>query len=729
MNVLFPAAHLRGFALGLWLGLFAPFLSWGTTYYLSPTGNDSLAGLSPLTAWQTIDRVNLGPIQPGDSVLFEGNQTFTGSLYLAGIVSTPQQPLFLGAWGIGSAILEAGTDYGIFLYNCAGVEIHRLHILGDGRLLNEEKGIFLFGDQPGIQLNYFWLDSVEVSGFNRGGISFGDEGNLSGFSRITITHCKVFDNGDHGIEIERPFSATGTYYPHRNIYIAHTEAYRNEGQIGKNYHHTGNGIMVGNADSVVIEYCHAHHNGTDNTYSYGGPVGIWVWDCNRAIIQYNESHHNQTASAKDGGGFDLDGGTINSVLQYNYSHDNAGPGFMLAQFSGARPMYNNHVRYNISQNDAREGSYGALQLWRGTGTVLDSIYLYNNTIFVEGSPLGNPKTFYSQGTVMHHINLVNNIFISVGGPELVRKSHAVADIQFYGNTYYAIGGLFRIFDGGIFNSLAAWRNNTGQEELPSGIPVGYQGDPQLIAMGAGTTIGNPMQLINNLAPYQLAASSPLQDLGLDLNTLFSLDVGPVDFFQSLIPVNLDYDIGAAEGPGNPLGAFQGLWEVSRLDDGAVRLNWQLPLDWEYENLILERRTAEQDGFEQLRRISPGQESWLDIDAPRSCTYYRLAVDLKGGERVYLPLRQVKGLDSPIASWQVYPNPVGDELQVPIPLHWTGPVYWEIQGVEGQLIRTGRSESPAGQNETISGLEVLPAGIYWIQLTTEQQQVYGRFVKQ
>ena len=83
----------------------------------------------------------------------------------------------------------------------------------------------------------------------------------------------------------------------------------------------------------------------------GGPVGIWVWDANNALIQNNESHHNRTGSTADGGGFDFDGGVTNSVMQYNYSHDNAGPGYGVYQFRG-EALNGFTVRYNVSANDA-----------------------------------------------------------------------------------------------------------------------------------------------------------------------------------------------------------------------------------------------------------------------------------------------------------------------------------------------------------------------------------------
>src|SRR5687768_4755262 len=47
------------------------------TYYVSATGNDVADGLSPATAWQSIDRANQVDLNGGDKVLFEGGKTFS----------------------------------------------------------------------------------------------------------------------------------------------------------------------------------------------------------------------------------------------------------------------------------------------------------------------------------------------------------------------------------------------------------------------------------------------------------------------------------------------------------------------------------------------------------------------------------------------------------------------------------------------------------------------------
>ena len=55
-------------------------LAHAATYYVASDGSDDADGLSPETAWASLERVNLGPYQPGDSVLFRRGDSWRGQL-------------------------------------------------------------------------------------------------------------------------------------------------------------------------------------------------------------------------------------------------------------------------------------------------------------------------------------------------------------------------------------------------------------------------------------------------------------------------------------------------------------------------------------------------------------------------------------------------------------------------------------------------------------------------
>jgi hypothetical protein len=117
-----------------------------------------------------------------------------------------------------------------------------------------------------------------------------------------------------------------------NILIINCKAENNAGDPTILDNHSGNGILVGVSDSVIIDHCTATNNGWDMPRQGNGPVGIWTWMSDHVTIQYCISYRNKTSKGgKDGGGFDLDGGVTNSLIQYCLSYENEVP--VLAYFS------------------------------------------------------------------------------------------------------------------------------------------------------------------------------------------------------------------------------------------------------------------------------------------------------------------------------------------------------------------------------------------------------------
>ncbi|MDO4583463.1 MAG: right-handed parallel beta-helix repeat-containing protein [Planctomycetia bacterium] len=89
-----------------WLCLGWASCAWCATYYVSPTGDDSQAGTSPQSAWQSLAKVNKAEIVPGDRVLFERGGIWRGILRPAS--GEKGNPVYYGAYGKG----EKPTIYG-----------------------------------------------------------------------------------------------------------------------------------------------------------------------------------------------------------------------------------------------------------------------------------------------------------------------------------------------------------------------------------------------------------------------------------------------------------------------------------------------------------------------------------------------------------------------------------------------------------------------------------------
>ena len=410
-------------------------------YYVSLLGNDSNTGSSETQQWRSIDRVNAAQLLPGDSVWFQANHTFVGNLCLAGVRQSSRHTpsvLTIGSYGSGRATIDAGSGAGFIAKNRGGVHLVNLNFVGAGASKNTSSGILFINTLPGsVKFAGVQIHRVDVSGFKYSGISLvaqPTDMSWSGFRDVKITNTTSHDNGDAGISCIGAWNPDQKGYAHADFYIGNCSAYRNAGIPGKGSH-SGNGIVLAQVDDATVEHCRAYENGSLNDYEGGGPVGIWAWDTNRVVIQFNESHHNRTGSSKDGGGFDLDGGVTNSVVQYNYSHDNDGAGYLLAQFEGARPFYGNVLRYNLSVNDGRRNRYGGIHLWStgANGGITDTTF-YANSIYMAKSADGNPAGVDCSSEGIRNTRFYNNCFQTDGKAVLVR-GETNRGAMFEGNTF------------------------------------------------------------------------------------------------------------------------------------------------------------------------------------------------------------------------------------------------------------------------------------------------------
>ena len=408
-------------------------------YYVSLLGDDSNLGTSETCPWQTIERVNAAQLLPGDSVLFHADQTFLGNLCFADKhIGRVNKPITIGSYGFGRATIDAQDGAGCIVKDMGGVHLRELNFVGAGASENTDSGIRFINTLPGgIQFGDIRIHRVDVSGFKHSGICFMAEPpdrSWSGFCDVKITNVTSHDNGDAGISCISVWNPEREGYAHANFYVGNCSVYRNAGIPDKGSH-SGNGIVLAQVDGALIEHCRAYENGSLNDYEGGGPVGIWVWDANRVVIQYNESHHNRTGSSKDGGGFDLDGGVRNSTVQHNYSHDNDGPGYLLAQFRGARAFYGNVLRHNVSVNDGRKNHYGGIHLWStgASGGITDTTF-YANTIFTTQSRDGNPVALDCSSEGIRNIRFYNNRFQTDGKAVFVRGK-TNPNTRFKANTF------------------------------------------------------------------------------------------------------------------------------------------------------------------------------------------------------------------------------------------------------------------------------------------------------
>ncbi|MEP7382686.1 MAG: right-handed parallel beta-helix repeat-containing protein [Gemmatimonadota bacterium] len=517
----------------------------GVTYYVSPTGNDTYAGTTLAKPWRSIKKVNAKRFAPGDRILFEGGEIFNGSLkFIASDRGSAIAPIVISTYGSARATINSTAETGLSLYNTAGFEVRNLRLRGAGRTTNKGSGISIYNDLAGgIKLPYIRIDSVEAYGYGRYGVVIDSWNASSGFADVRVTYSSAHDNALGGFSTYAQLP-----YTHQNIYFGHLIASDNPGVAGLATN-SGSGITLAGVAGGMIERSIATNNGA-LCDAAEGPVGIWTYDSDGVVIQQNESYDNRTNGPADGGGFDLDQNTRNSVVQYNYSHGNAGAGYLMAHAPDNTNHSGNTIRYNISENDGRRNSAAAIVVW---GRTINS-EIYNNSVYITPSSSGTPRAVHVHNATIsthdvQHLHIRNNAFYATGGLTVLIVSSGqlkgAVDLRFEGNTYYA-GSVAPSFMWGAstYSGLTAWRSATGQELL-GGTAVGLQGDPAFAAPGAGGTIGNADQLAA-LTAYRLTPISPLIDRGLNLRSLFGTSVGPVDYWSQALMAGAAYDVGAHE---------------------------------------------------------------------------------------------------------------------------------------------------------------------------------------
>mgnify|MGYP002856375818 CR=1 FL=1 len=326
----------------------------GRTYYVDALhGDDAAEGTSAAKAWKTLERTKGLQLGAGDCLLLHRGQTFEGILDVSGKGSAAQ-PVLIGAYGEGARPVVTGnqTAWTMRVLNSEYLTVRGLEIVNTGETrLAGRTGLKVECKDYGVSRN-ITIDSVTVRDVNgslvkeEGGgsgmlIANGGRQVVSRFDSLRITNC-------HILRCERNAMIWSGYYD-RHHWLPSTNTIVSHNLIEQV---PGDGIVPIGCEHTLIEY-NIMRDGPDILPPSEAAAGIWPWSCDDTLIQFNEvSGHKAPWDAQ---GYDCDYNCRNTVIQYNYSHDNYG-GMVLVCDAGAERNYslgNQHsiVRYNISIGD------------------------------------------------------------------------------------------------------------------------------------------------------------------------------------------------------------------------------------------------------------------------------------------------------------------------------------------------------------------------------------------
>jgi hypothetical protein len=345
------------------------------TYYVDPVaGSDANLGTYPGHAWKTLGKVNSTTFSAGDRILFKSGRAWTGQLWPKGS-GVDGHPIVIDKYdGDAKPVINGNgeAEAAVLLRNQEYWEINNLDVTNTGTTPGTRRGVQLVADNFG-DVHHIYVRGLTVHDVNgseevkeNGGITYHCVGDTkpSRFVDLQIENNHIYHVDRSGIMGWSSHWVRSKWYPSLGVVIRNNTL----DDIG------GDGIVNVATDSALVEY-NVVSRASQRSQDYN--VGIWPWSADNTVIQFNEVY--ETRGQHDAEGFDSDWNSRDTIIQYNYSHDNEG-GFLLICNEGSQSPENSAgntgtiVRYNISQNDHHRG----IKL---SGPVKNTL-IYNNTIYV-----------------------------------------------------------------------------------------------------------------------------------------------------------------------------------------------------------------------------------------------------------------------------------------------------------------------------------------------------------
>jgi hypothetical protein len=523
------------------------------TFYVSTSGSDSNSGRDPATPWQTVTKVNGASLLPGDVVLFKGGDTFSGTTLNPTVSGVNGQPIVYGSYGYGRATISTSALDGVILGNISWITIRDLIIVGGATAMGAKGGINAFSSVAPAAAGNIVLDSLDISQFMNG-IEIGGSLATTGYSNVTINNCDLHGNRDNGLLTysNAAWVAGSPAYSNSNVTVTNCRAYSNLGNAANTTSQSGNGLILASVNGGTISNCTTYSNGANNAFTGGGPVGCWTYQSNNVTIKNCLSYSNRSNTTADGDGFDIDINSTNCVIEYCLAYDNNGAGILVWNGTTA-DHHNNTVRYNILWGNGRStsaaGFYGEIT----TGGTISNLAVYNNTVYAKpnATPVDVSAAEITSGTYSG-VTFRNNVFYTASATNAVVRNaaaSATSAVLMQGNAYYGPTVNAVKWGATTYTSLATWRAAVAGQEQIAASNVGVLGtDPVLSSPSTAPTVTDASTM-TTYTGLQLLSTSPVLQAGLDLNALFAVNPGTVDFYGAAptVPVSIgadEQDIGA-----------------------------------------------------------------------------------------------------------------------------------------------------------------------------------------
>jgi hypothetical protein len=423
-------------------------------FYFAANGSDANA-CTQAAPCLTVGKIASLLIPPGASINFRGGDNFVGCWALT-TKNVPTggdrlNPIVVQSFGAGKARLTANCGDGIgttitstFVDNgVAGVKLTNITFFG-GNVATAN--VWVMGNVDMVVMD--GIEAFGVTAIGPGHYSaniFIDGAGFGGAGCGAINNVWVINSKVHGQTVtshdDNGITGSGCGTNVTNVHFNNNEIYWIGGHANANGGTSGNGIVLNGVHIGEAVANLVHDNGA-NANTCGGPAGIWAYSSDSVTIKNNEVHHIQPIGgvppgACDWAAYDLDMNVTNSMVDTNYSHDNAGAAWLA--YPGGTTWGPNTIRNNVSVNDSNQGTNGpgvaAISaasspitftnntIWRsavnnGATAAVACIELGGGTFPVDTSVTGNTctmtdlygRTLYIEGADVTAVEIKNNAY-------------------------------------------------------------------------------------------------------------------------------------------------------------------------------------------------------------------------------------------------------------------------------------------------------------------------------
>lgn len=408
-----------------------------TYYFDAENGNDANDGTSVEQAKKTLSAANAliaaAKSATPTQILFKGGSKFAGELHVTKFAAAEKTPLLVSSYGNGKAFIDGDGKEQAVLITGSNVRVSDLEITNKTGL----KGIYVYttGSYKNLviencdihNVNWNWTESeseeswathmndLGVKGVSKVDPTFQYEtGGIVFFTPAGDTPCKLENVWVKNNTIQK-VSKSGIllssnwvkrfglgwgvnkycddehgYYPSRNVNF-----------LGNKLYFTGgDGIVMIGVENGFMDGNVSYHSNFLGRKGFAN-AGIWSISSKNVVIQRNEAAYSHLDNgAADGQGLDIDIASENVLMQYNYSHHNAGGGLLMCNTGTEIQLYDEEG------NPREENGFPVFENKRGNWEHA----VIRNNLFVENGN-GTAPTFANVTGSCYDVLVENNTII------------------------------------------------------------------------------------------------------------------------------------------------------------------------------------------------------------------------------------------------------------------------------------------------------------------------------